>query len=66
MGQHAARTGDYLQFNPYKGELAKEWEDGFMYELYLIRTELRVTQKAFDKAVVANGLLKAQINGLQS
>lgn len=61
LGQHAARTGEYLQFNPYKGELAKEWADGFMYEMYLIRTELRVALRSFDKAVATNGILKSRL-----
>jgi len=63
-----ARTGGMPTDNPYgKASAYREaWDRGFMDGMLYVRNELKVTQKAFYKAVDENGILKANIAQLQA
>ena len=65
--EYHARTGGHSIDNPYprNTEYRDAWDRGFMDGLLYLRTELKVTKKAFDKAVVENGILRGQLKQLQ-
>ena len=66
--QIAARTGAYHTDNPYpRGtEQYVAWERGFMDGMMYLRTELKVTQKAFAKAVDAKLAIEAELAQVQA
>ena len=63
-----ARTGGHSIDNPYpRGtEYRDAWDRGFLDGLLYIRNELKVTKKAFIKAVDENGILKARLAQVQA
>ena len=66
--EYHARTGGMPLDNPYPHdtEYRGAWDRGFMDGLLYLRTELKVTKKAFDKAVVENGILRANLAQVQA
>jgi hypothetical protein len=58
-----ARTGGMPTDNPYGkySEYRDAWDHGFMQGMLYVRNELKVTQKAFYKAVDAKLALEAQL-----
>ena len=66
--EYHARTGGHSIDNPYPRdtEYRAAWDRGFMDGLLYLRTELKVTKKAFDKAVVENGILRANLAQVQA
>ena len=66
--EYHARTGGMPTDNPYGkySEYRDAWDRGFMDGLLYLRTELKVTKKAFDKAVVENGILRANLAQMQA
>ena len=66
--EYHARTGGMPTDNPYGkySEYRDAWDHGFMQGLLYLRTELKVTKKAFDKAVVENGILRANLAQVQA
>ena len=66
--EYHARTGGMPTDNPYGkySEYRDAWDRGFMDGLLYLRTELKVTKKAFDKAVVENGILRANLAQVQA
>lgn len=66
--QIAARTGAYHTDNPYPrgSEQYVSWERGFMDGMMYLRTELKVVTRAFERSIVENGILKANIAQVQA
>jgi len=66
--EYHARTGGHSIDNPYpRGtEYREAWDRGFLDGLLYIRNELKVTKKAFVKAVDENGILKARLAQVQA
>jgi hypothetical protein len=67
-GSYAAKTGGYLHDNPYppNHEFGGAWVEGFIKQLYNIRTELRVTHRSYVKVLDQIGILRGQMNQLQA
>ena len=66
--QIAARTGAYHTDNPYPrgSEQYVAWERGFMDGMMYLRTELKVVTRAFERSIVENGILKANLAQLKA
>lgn len=65
--EYHARTGGMPTDNPYpRGtDYRDAWDRGFMDGMLYIRTELKVTQRAFAKAVDAKLVVEAELKQLQ-
>ena len=66
--EYHASTGGMPTYIPYVkySKYRAVWDRGFMDGLLYLRTELKVTKKAFDKAVVENGILRANLAQMQA
>ena len=66
--QIAARTGGMPTDNPYPRdtEYRDAWDRGFMDGMLYVRNELKVVTRAFERSIVENGILKANITQLQA
>jgi len=67
-GEYHARTGGMPNDNPYGKDSAYRyaWDHGFMQGLMYVRNELKVTQKAFYKAVDAKLALEAELKQVKA
>jgi hypothetical protein len=67
-GAYAARTGELYINNPYPidHEFYHAWAAGWINGAQRLQMEMKVHRRAFEKAVVENGILRAQLKQVQA